>query len=241
MNMRRDPRPSPRATVVIALCATAALGTLLARPAAAQLTQIGPFTGTTSESFEEFQDYGVNPSFYQAEGSAIFGGAATLSSLDEDIAIYNPSAGATFGLDDNGQAQVEDGHQGAGLNSAPDEAFIDFSSPITEFGGYFSAANFGSGGDYSLSFFDASNTQVGSTQFFINSDPTGALTWSGVISSVPFKSVTIAGNYVVMDALQSNAVSTAPEPSSFAFLLAAAPAIGGGTGTALRRRHRLAA
>jgi len=164
---------------------------------------VGPFTGTYSESFESFPDY-----FQQGlpETSGIMGGFAFISSAHHNMAVYNPSAGAIWGLGTI-LAGVSDGLQGLGLNSADDSLTINFSSPVTGFGGYFAADNYA--GMSPLLTFNFSDGNSGSYYY---SDPNGTLAWVGWDFSVGVNSVMIGGNFFAVDGLQA----TVPEPTSFA-------------------------
>jgi hypothetical protein len=179
--------------------------------ASAAIVSTGPFIGTYSESFESFPDYlqdgSDNP--YFPEQSSIMGGFATISSAHNDMLIYNPGAGAFWGLGGATLAGVADGSQGLGLESAPGSATITFDNPVTAFGGYFAADEV----LYSpIVTFDFSD---GSSDSFAYSDPNGngTLVWAGWDFSTDVSSVTISGNYLVMDGLQ---VEVAPEPTTLA-------------------------
>lgn len=211
----------------------ATLAVCVATRANAQLTSVGPFTGNLTETFEEFPNYHDNfgP---QAEPVSIFGGAASLTSGNKDIVIYEPSAGDGFGLNYNGFAQVADGTKGAGLNGI-DTATIVFRSDITQFGGYFGAPSFANP-PITLSFYDDSNNLIGTRTYDYNHVGTGdgKLDFVGYASTIGIKTVTIGGFDPVFDGLQANSTSV-PEPGNVALLLGVVTT---GAGFAARKRRK---
>jgi hypothetical protein len=156
------------------------------------------------------------------------GGFATISSLNQDMGIYNNinlpiSDPNSFLLDAPfgwflSYAGVSDGSQGLGLGSSGDAATITFSSAVTAFGGYFGAnygAGSGSSGNISFNFSD------GNSDSFIYNDPNAngnnysPLIWQGWDFSAGITSVTISSDYLVMDGLQADtSVSAVPEPTT---------------------------
>jgi len=207
------------ATVVVAGLATAA---------SAQITPIGPFTGDISESFEGFQNYFNNPNFYEdAFGPiSIFGSSGTMTSPYSGqggaIVIYEPVAGATFGLGSYGSAQVADGTKGSGVNTGfpPAPVTIDFDTPVVDFGGYWGAADI-FGNQFVpivFDFYDVSGALIGSVTEQYGDRSDGSLDWHGYHSDVPIASVVYTADYTVNDGLQANFV---PAPGA-ALLLGAA-------------------
>lgn len=209
----------------------------LTLPAGAQVTSTGPFTGSASETWESFPNYQSNPSFYQTDPTAIFGGAATIS--NDYMAVYQPSAGASFGLGSSGPAQVSDGTKGMGVDRGEQTTTIQFASPVSAFGGYWGAATFGSGTTVTVSFFDVFASLIDTQTFNYSRDGfgDGLLEWHGWNSTTGIGAITYSGDYVVNDGLQINAanVSAVPEPSSMALLLM------GGLPLAKKLRRRRAA
>lgn len=200
----------------------------LAGIATAGVTPIGPFTGQISEDWESFDNYNQNPNFYEdANGPvSIFGGNAMISSPFSGqggiMAIYEPGS-ADFGLGANGLAQVADGTKGMGLDT-PTSATIDFSSDISDFGGYWGAAD----PVINFEFYDAGGLLIG-TDTVSYSDPAGqgTLIWLGWTFNTGIASITYSGGFVVNDGLQANVL---PSPGALAIL-----ALGGLVGTRRRR------
>lgn len=205
--------------------------------ASAQITPIGQFSGQISETWESFQHYQQNPNFYEDANGPIstFGGAASVSSPFSGqggiIVVYNPGAGATFGLGNYGSAQVSDGAQGSGVNTGFPGApiSINFATPVVDFGGFWGAADIF--GDPTVpivfDFYDVSGGLIGSQTIQYSAPGDGALVWAGWNSVTPVASVVYTGDYVVNDGLQANYV---PTPGALALL--------GLSGCAIARRRR---
>ena len=141
-----------KSRIIIAAMAVAAI----VPSAFGQLTSTGPFVGTYSEGWESYQNYLNNPNFYEQEPVSIMGGFGTVLTQNQDLAIYNPGAGASFGLGSSGPAQVHSGAQAAGLNSGADVFQVVFNSAVDAFGGWLGSATFGGGNTIIVNFFDAS-------------------------------------------------------------------------------------
>jgi len=227
----------PHGILAAGLAALSGLALILSSGTAyAQVTTIGPFTGTISETWESFPNYLDTLNTTLIEPATIFGGAATITSTFTDIGIYEPSAGADWGLIDNGVAQVADGTKGAGLNSFGDSATIAFANPVTAFGGFFASAAQGGNGNFTITLFDASNNIIDSPFGFNDTDTDGSLSWHGFASTIPIKFVTYAGDFTVVDGLQANVLSAAaPEPGSIALAACGALPL---AGLVLSRRRR---
>jgi len=206
----------PLKRFVLAILALLAGATVASAAPPLTLTAIGPFTGTHSESFESFNDYdqGPNDPNYLPQGTSIMGGFATISSVDQDMLVYNPSAGAEFGFYEGSSGyflNVADGSQGLGLDK---RVTITFSQPVTSFGGYFGALNedpaIGLNGKVTFDFF---NSSAKSATNFIYSNPIGdnpigvdpsPLVWEGWDFSAGITSIQIAGNDVALDELEAS-------------------------------------
>lgn len=197
--------------------------------ASATITPTGPFIGTYSETFESFQTY-IQSASLLPEGTSLMGGFATISSLNQDMGIYNNinlpiSDPSSYYLDapfawSLSYAGVSDGTQGLALGSSGDAATITFSSAVTAFGGYF-GANYGTGSGSSGNIIF--NFSDGSSDSFIYNDPNAngtnysPLTWDGWDFSTGITSVTISSDYLAMDGLQAS-VSTVPEPTTISLV-----------------------
>lgn len=164
----------------------------------AALTPIGPFVGELSESFESFENYNVDADHRLDPVTQIMGGAATIS---YNIAqIYEPSAGAGFGLNENVPAEVADGTKGLAYsfaNSNNGYFVITFNQPVYEFGGYFGFYTASGGGG------TINGESIWMTNLFPNS---GTLEWHGWRSDVAIQRIELSGIYNTMDALQANTV-----------------------------------
>ena len=198
------------------LLSTAALS-VASLAANATITSIGQFSGSISETFESFPNYITGPTF-QPEPWNVFGGAAQFNSLNQDLAVYEPSQGASFGLGTSGPAQVSDGTKAMGMNS---ESLwtLTFNADQSQVGAFWGLATQTGGGPETatVSFFDAGNTLVGQTTFmYDHSGPVdGALDWNGWSSDVAFRSISVRARFTVVDGMQAGAV---PEPASIAVL-----------------------
>ncbi|MCL4740980.1 MAG: PEP-CTERM sorting domain-containing protein [Phycisphaerales bacterium] len=194
-----------------------------AAAAASAQTPIGPFSGGISETWEGFQTYSQNPNFYEDANGPIstFGGNAMVSSQWSGqggiLVVYSPFIDG-FGLGNYGLAGVSDGQNGMGINTGfpGSPVKIDFATPVTDFGGYWGAAEvFGNpSAPIQFDFYDANGGLVGSTTEHY-ADFSGTLHWFGwnFNSIGPVKTVVYTGDFVVNDGLQANLV---PTPASLA-------------------------
>jgi len=193
------------------LAAVAAVG-LGAVSAQAALVALPPFTGTTSESFESF------PNFTLPEGTPILVNAAKITSANADLVIYQPGTADFFLGPTFGNAPVQNGIKGLGLNSANDTGTVTFASTINAFGGYWGAdlnPPFSLTPDITFKFYNGA-TLVGTDTLVYAGG--GSLTWEGWFSTTPFNRVTYTGDFVVVDAIQSDAAPV-PEPASATAIL----------------------
>lgn len=174
-----------------------------ASAAHAQLTAVGPFSGTSFESWETQTPFQFVPSY------SAFGGAATVNQIGAGQGVHITTGWGFF----NSIFPYDSTHflGGAGVNYA-----FDFNTPAGAFGGYW-----GTNADVAgatAKFFDVNNIQIGSDQAV--GAPIGQWQWNGWTSSVGIKRVEIYSanafnGFVMSDALQYSAV---PEPATMAVL-----------------------
>jgi hypothetical protein len=173
------------------------------------LTTTGPFVGTMSESWESFPQFtGV----YLPSPTTIMGGHASIAS--PQMAIYGPNQSS---IGTSGIVQLADGVRGLMLNYFNQTATITWSTPVTEFGSYFAAATlpppYPDPTPVTLQFFSPGGSLIEATSFTYSHSATqdGGLDWHGWVSSQPIGSVSLTGDFLVMDGLQA---ITVPEPNA---------------------------
>lgn len=175
--------------------------------ASASLTATGPFVGVYSEGFESFNNYAQGP-FNLSDPTAIMGGFGSLAGSQH--VVYEPSAGASFGLSGKGSATVVSGSKGLGQDTQNGFSTITFSSAVDAFGGYFNT----NVNDLTFAFRDSMGNLIGSAQT-VSMPTDNSMKWAGWTSSTLIKSVEIRGSFTVMDDLQAQVV---PEPATMALL-----------------------
>ncbi|MEP6754172.1 MAG: PEP-CTERM sorting domain-containing protein [Chthonomonadales bacterium] len=227
----------------------AALGILitsLAPVAKSQLSATGPFVGNLSENFEGFNNYVttlINNGFttgYESSPASVFGGAATLT--NNTLYVAQPGS-VNFGLGTSGTLVQHDGVKAMGVDNFLSNSTFGFSSPIFRFGGYF-GTNTNYGTTFMLSFFDASNVQIGSTQtlsYDHSNTGNGILDWYGFNSTIGVKRVVVKGTEYAYDGLQASTTPLisqegVPEPGLVVSLIGAGTV--GGLTFIRRRRSR---
>lgn len=163
---------------------------------ATDVTEVPPFVGTHSETWEEFpvQEFG------EAEIS-ILGGTATISGTALETA-----ASGMFLLCEVG-ARSSDGTKLLGANRFGSNMTISFSQPVSAFGAYWGsipADDRCQGRNTTLVFIDLAGNQVGTNDFSYTPPPNGGyLDWHGYSFSRPVKTITVEGEYVVTDGMQA--------------------------------------
>jgi hypothetical protein len=169
--------------------------------ASAQVTQVPPFVGTNSETWEEFGVAQI-PS-----GTSILGGIATISG-DHMVTATSFIMCTVIGVPSDG-AILMDSDRPTG------PVTISFSQQVSAFGAYW-GSGVGCFGDPPsiLTFRDAAGNVIGTDSFAYMGD--GTLAWHGYQFGTPVKTITrTAGDGqegVAMDGLQAN-VSQSPTPT----------------------------
>ena len=180
------------------LSATLVAVLLLGASTRADVTPIGPFTGTLSESWESFNDYLAGPRYLAAPTSIMGGGAFISNSF---MSVYLTNSSRSFGLGDSGNAQVADGAKGIGLDGFTQTATITFVKPVVDFGAYWGANTPPTPATVSLVFSD------GSSESFTYSAPhDGTLNWHGWHFQNGITSISYSGDFVAVDGLQANVI-----------------------------------
>jgi PEP-CTERM motif-containing protein len=227
--------PTFRSRCLIVLSALA----LVQSAAHAQRTSIAPFAGTHSEGWETFvpyRQYGGPPYLYLPAGQAIMAGFATIGSdTANTLLVYRPGTSSSFRIGDSGvppygEAQVAEGSQALGVSSSTSTTFIDFATPVTDFGAYWGAPTRGSPASFQVTFFDSLGSSTGTEEFTYDRSAfaDGLLEWHGWHSTVPVARVAFQSYSSVIDGLQAEPV---PEPGTLVLLTL------GGLSTILRRRR----
>jgi hypothetical protein len=172
----------------------------LAASASAQITPIGPFSGTMNEAPT------TNFGFAQCVPGRVFSNAADLCTFDANGA---PATGihATIGWSFGCVIFPHSGTHFYGSASGIPE--FNFDAPIMRFGGYFGANHdtIVAGGG-TLTFYDQGNNPIGSPlQMTLPS--CGSWEWRGWESTVPIKRIKIAssafgGGFIMMDDLTAD-------------------------------------
>ena len=191
------------------LVAGSVVGSLVGGASGA-VTNIGPFVGGASESFEPMSPGYVGPASSSTGGPApILGGLGILSGTTtttiNPLYIWNSTGGLSLGT--YGAAVPHDGLQGLVLNPyGTYNGRIDFPTPVDDFGGYWAHASYqGNAGPISWTFYDAGGGVIGTDSYhYPGTTLAGVLEWRGWNSTTPIAAVEWTGYWATCDALQIN-------------------------------------
>ncbi len=226
-----------RSLTVLAVAATLTVS-FVGHANAQIITMAGVFAGTMNEGFESYSDFlhSANPTTL-----GIFGNGSTVAA--GGLLVYKPGT-ANVSLGTSGNATVADGVNAATNYTVNGTTTINFASTIREFGAFFGAKTTAVDDPttVTVSFFDSSNNQIGTTQSFTythSSNGNGALdfhAWKSISTDV--KKITIFGQFIAMDAIRANATTfssqSVPENGSMTLVLGLG--VIGSLGIAARRR-----
>jgi hypothetical protein len=174
---------------------------------AQQVTEVPPFVGTNSETWERFNIAEI-PS-----GTSILGGIATISGDHMETASSFQLC-TVIGIPHDGNILMDSDRPTGPVS-------ISFSKPVSAFGAYWGSGvgcpeccGFGDAPSI-LTFLDAAGNIIGTDSFFYNG--TGALAWHGYQFGTPAKTITrTAGDGLegfAMDGLQANVAAATPSPT----------------------------
>lgn len=175
------------------------------------VTNIGPFVGGATETFEGFSPGDVGTF---ASGTTttepIFGGLGLLSGqtthTSNPLYIWNSTGGLSLGT--YGTAVPHDGLQGLVLEpyGATHTVRIDFPTPVQDFGGYWAHASYqGNAGPVDWTFYDAGGGVIGTdSHHYPGTTLGGVLEWRGWTSTTPIAAVEYTGYWATADGLQIN-------------------------------------
>ena len=211
----------PRFIVSIFAFSSLVVCCCIASSAKADLTPVGPFSGTYSEGFESFDDYLTNPNAFEGEPIQLFGGqASAIAGATPNLLIFQPSNNANWVLGSSGNVTPADGTKGLGVFREDTALEIDFNVPVIEFGGYFAGLTDGANPiPIVFEFFDSNNVQVGATQTinYLDATGNGTLEWSGWHFDTAISRAVITTDFLASDGLQ---ITTIPEPNTLICFLA---------------------
>lgn len=178
----------------LSLAAAAAFG--LASPSLAQLTPIGPFTGTHFEGFETQDTSGG--SFPPCIVDRVFGGEADLCSETAGVHI---TGGWSFGC----SIQEQGGQRLCASNGGA--AIWTFDGAALRFGGYFGTNN-PSASDGTIQFYDAAGSLLFSDVLIVPNDCSWY--WHGwdfggqPVARIEIRSNYSTGGYMMLDSFQAD-------------------------------------
>lgn len=178
----------------LAICSFPGTPSPAAESPMAVVTEIPPFTGSRTESFEEFpiKKFG-------SEQVPIFGGTAVLAGTNLETDTFHMFRLCSY------FAGPSDGTQMMGADMVAAYMTVTFSQPVSAFGAYWSTIpeipEGCRGSGVRFRFLDAAGNEVG--QSFRPSGH-GGPQWYGYAFTTPVKSIVAAGYYLVVDAMQAN-------------------------------------
>ncbi|HKP02809.1 MAG TPA: hypothetical protein VJU77_05530 [Chthoniobacterales bacterium] len=191
----RERTPSPASFGKCFIALSLAIVTLTLTIARADVTPVPPFTGTHTETFEEFG----RQFFDDDQQIPVFGGIATLSGPRLETATSNQFYMCVY------YASPVDGSYFLGADQTGSSMTFSFSQPVSAFGAYW--ANLpdirGCGGmDTYFTFLDAGGNELGTVTF--PAGPTANWHWRGWEFTSPVKTVIATGDFLLTDAMQVN-------------------------------------
>lgn len=202
-NVRISPSRHRRPTAILA---SLLFLTVIGSAARADFTEVPPFTGTQSETWEEFPVEKIG-----SEGVAILGGTAVVSGTLLETDTYNMFLLCYF------YAYPTDGKMFMGADALGARITISFSQPVSAFGAYWGNfpgppapppySNCGGSG-LTFSFMDDAGNLVGTISYPAGH---GNEVWRGFAFSSPVKIIQVDGDYPVTDGMQA---TIAPPNSS---------------------------
>jgi hypothetical protein len=163
--------------------------------AKADVTPVPPFTGTSTETFEEFG----RQFFSNDQQIPIFGGIAAMSGTELETA----TSGQFFMC--TSYAHPVDGRFFMGADVSGSSMTFSFSQPVSAFGAYWAnlpAIQGCSGMETAFTFLDAAGNIVGEVSF--PAGPTLHWNWHGWGFTTPVKTVIATGTNLLTDAMQVN-------------------------------------
>jgi hypothetical protein len=189
--------------ICLAACLLWAVGS-----ASAGVTPIPEFTGTMFEGFEDLYPPGGYPApfpVFEEQGT-----------FDDIVAHYCMIAVSLYSVPQDTYIYPYDGNLMGG--SVTGWAAFEFTTPVTEFGGYIGTADRLSGG--SVTFKDASGQVIDTVPLTIELGQWG---WHGWSSDVPISRVEILGSDTIgLPTVFDDMRATVPEPATLTLLVAGA-------------------
>jgi hypothetical protein len=193
---KRNPFPPSFGAAFFALL----LAVVTLSMAKADVTPVPPFTGTSTETFEEFG----RQFFSNGQQIPIFGGIAALSGTELETATSGQFLMCVY------YASPVDGRFFLGGDQYSASMTFSFSQPVWAFGAYW--ANFpnyhecGGISDTNFTFLDAAGNLVGTASY--PPGPTANWHWHGWGFATPVKTVIATGDFLLTDAMQVNVTLT---------------------------------